>query len=499
MTETPDGGSPTDATPRPARATGTRASATRPSAASRRAAAEKADTPPSLAAPAASAAAASAPAAPASAAPVAAPHVAAPATAATGNPAAFTKKRPLAFGVAAAVVAAALVGGVSGAGATLLITANSGSGTTTTVTAQPSTVTVNDPANVSTVTAVAQKASNSVVTISVSDGNSGGTGSGVVLTGGYILTNTHVVTLEGATANPTISVQTSSGKLLDASLVGTDPIADLAVIKVGDTTGLTTATFANSDSLNVGDTAIAIGAPLGLSGTVTDGIISSLNRSISIASSAAPKGSGQDGQNGQNGQGSPTDPFNFWQFDMPGQNNTGSATSSSGTISLSVIQTDAAINPGNSGGALLDGDGNVIGINVAIASSGGTSGQSGNIGVGFAIPSNYAQRVASEIIANGAATHGLLGASVLDVTADTTQKATTVGALIHEVTAGGAADQAGLKAGDVVTAVNGVAIGSATDLTAQIRMLAAGARAKISYERGGTPGTVTVTLGSLQV
>jgi putative serine protease PepD len=485
MTEKPD-----------AEPTAKAAPASTPPAAARSAAAPRATARPTAASRRAAATQASAPAAATNAAPAAAPAAAPPAAstpplaAPSDTHVAPARKRPAALGIAAAVVAAALVGGVSGAGATLLLTGNTP--TTTTVTSQPSTVTVNNPATASTVTAVAQKASNSVVTISVTDGKSGGTGSGVVLKGGYILTNTHVVTLEGATANPTISVQTASGKLLDATLIGTDPIADLAVIQVKDASGLTTATFADSSALNVGDMAIAIGAPLGLSGTVTDGIISSLNRSISIASSAAPSP-------GTDAPTSPTDPFNFWQFDLPGQNNTGSAARSSGTISLSVIQTDAAINPGNSGGALLDASGNVIGINVAIASSGGGSGQSGNIGVGFAIPSNYAQRVASEIIANGVATHGLLGASVLDVTADSSQKATSVGALIHDVTAGGAADHAGLKAGDVITAVDGAAIGSATDLTAQIRMLAAGATAKITYERGGTPATVTVTLGSLQV
>jgi putative serine protease PepD len=492
MTETPETPEPGTAAKRAPRTTSARETSQRPTAASRRAAAAAEETTADTVTATPVAAALADEAAPAT--PHATPHANHRAEPTRSDTTPVTKKRSVPFGVAAAVVAAALVGGVSGAGATLLVTELRSGDDTAQISSSPTTVTVNNPDKATTVTAVAAKASNSVVTISVSGGSSGGTGSGVVLDGGYILTNTHVVTLDGATAKPTITVQTSSGKLLDATLVGTDPIADLAVIKVADASGLTVATFADSSNLNVGDTAIAIGAPLGLSGTVTDGIISSLNRSISIASSAAPETSPDDTTPPDSN--TPSDPFNFWQFDLPGQNGSGSATSSSATISLSVIQTDAAINPGNSGGALLNADGNVIGINVAIASAGSSSGQSGNIGVGFAIPANYAQRVAKEIIATGTATHGLLGASVLDVTADTTQKSDTVGALIHEVTVGGAADLAGLKAGDVITAVDGVSVGGSTDLTAQIRMLAAGSTAKLTYVRGGTTGQATVTLGT---
>jgi putative serine protease PepD len=331
------------------------------------------------------------------------------------------------------------------------------------------------------------------VTISVTSGDEGGTGSGVVLSkDGYILTNTHVVTLEGATANPTVQVQTSDGRLLDATIVGTDPIADLAVIKVKDVDDLVPATFADSSKLNVGDSAIAIGAPLGLAGTVTDGIVSSLNRSIQIASSAAPDSS-DDSDQGDQGE----TPFDFWQFNEDGSDATQS--SSSTTISLAVIQTDAAINPGNSGGALLDSDGNVIGINVAIASAGSsTSGQSGSIGVGFAIPSNLAKRIADEIIETGSATHGLLGASVLDVTEDEdSSDSGVVGAAIKEVVADGAADKAGLEVGDVITGVDGIHITGKTDLTAQVRALAAGSTATFTYVRDGKSAEVEVTLGTL--
>jgi putative serine protease PepD len=165
-------------------------------------------------------------------------------------------------------------------------------------------------------------------------------------------------------------------------------------------------------------------------------------------------------------------------------------------VSLAVIQTDAAINPGNSGGALLNAQGQVIGVNVAIASAGSSSsgGQTGNIGVGFAIPSNIAQRIAAELRTNKAATHGLLGATVGD--ADASTKSTVAGARIQSVTSGGAAAGAGLKAGDVVTNFNGVPIGSATDLTAQVRALPGGASAKLTYQRDGKDTTVTVKLGT---
>ncbi len=402
-------------------------------------------------------------------------------------------RRSAAVGVIAALAVGALVGGVSGAGVTLWATSmNAGSpvvGTTT-----PSTITVNDADDATLITAVAAKASPSVVTISVSSDSAGGTGSGVVLSAdGYVLTNTHVVTLDGAASDPTVSVKTNDGRLLTATIVGTDPISDLAVIKIDGVDDLQPAEFADSSKLNVGDTAIAIGAPLGLAGTVTNGIVSALNRSITIASSAVPEQGDQSEQMPQE-----ESPYDFWNFDIPGQQ-APSTPSASSTISLSVIQTDAAINPGNSGGALLDSDGKVIGINVAIASSGGNSSSAGNIGVGFAIPANLAQRIAQELMQSGKATHGLLGASVADVTEDENQKdSQVVGASIVELTQGGAAAASGLKVGDVITGFAGIPITGKTDLTAQVRSLAAGAKATVEYVRDGKPATVDVTLGTLQ-
>jgi putative serine protease PepD len=386
----------------------------------------------------------------------------------------------------AALAIGALVGGASGAGVTAMVVSSQSDGTPASQAEGPSTVVVNNTDSVNEITAVAAKASPSVVTIEVASGDSGGTGSGVILSeDGYVLTNTHVVTLDGATSDATIQVKASDGKLYSATLVGTDPVSDLAVIKITDASNLTPITWADSSELNVGDTAIAIGAPLGLSGTVTNGIVSALNRSITVASSAAP--TTPDETTPDEGDG------NYFNYDLPGTPDT-QATQSS--ISLSVIQTDAAINPGNSGGALLNSKGELIGINVAIANAGGdsTSSTAGNIGVGFSIPANLAKRVSDEIIKTGSASHGLLGASV---TSASSADSATAGALISEVSSGGAAQEAGLKAGDVVTNFNDVPITDATDLTAQVRTLAAGDSAELTYVRDGKSVTVTVTVGEL--
>ncbi|WP_253941353.1 S1C family serine protease [Microbacterium sp. SYP-A9085] len=392
--------------------------------------------------------------------------------------------------VASLLVAAALVGGAAGLGGTWA-GSNLWSVADSSPAAGPSVVTVNNTDSVTATTAIAAKVVPSVVTINVSAGSDGGTGSGVVLSkDGYVLTNTHVVTLDGQSATPRISVTTSDGHIYAAKIVGTDPVYDLAVIKLEGATDLAPVTWGDSGKLNVGDQTIAIGAPLGLSNTVTTGIVSALNRSIEIASSAAP-GSGGD-SNGDNGGQNGDSPF-FFDFGQGPQ-----TQRSSESIKIAVIQTDAPINPGNSGGALVDGQGRIVGINVAIASTGSTtsSSQSGSIGVGFSIPSDIAQRVAKEIIDTGAATHGLLGASVRD--ASSIQGATITGAAIVEVTAGGGADGAGLRAGDVVTAFNGVPVGSAVDLTAQVRAAAAGSKATVTYVRDGASHTTDVTLGTLK-
>jgi putative serine protease PepD len=400
-----------------------------------------------------------------------------------------------------ALVVGAVLGGASGAGvAAWAVSANNNSHSN--VTSGPQTVTINNKDDVNTTTAVAAKAGPSVVTINVTASDEGGTGSGVVLTSdGYILTNTHVVTLDGDSATGTIEVTTYDGRLFTAKVIGIDPVVDLAVIKLQNASGLQPIEFGDSSKINVGDKVVAIGAPLALPNTVTDGIVSAVNRSIQIASSAVPGSSSGDTTTPGDG----ATPYNFWNFgDGSGSGSGGSGSGNGSTsgqtadISLPVIQTDAAINPGNSGGALLDSDGKLIGINVAIASTGSTdtSTQSGSIGVGFAIPADLAKRISDEIVKSGKGTHGLLGASVTTATSD---KSSVVGALIADVTSGGGADKAGLKKGDVVTSFNGVPITDSTDLTAQVRTLAPGSSAKLVYVRGTGSTTVTVTLGTLSL
>ncbi|GAA5028434.1 trypsin-like peptidase domain-containing protein [Microbacterium fluvii] len=411
-------------------------------------------------------------------------------TAPTVTTAPAAEKKSGAGKVVGLLVAAALVGGAAGLGGAYA-GVNVFGQTTSTAASGPTTVTVNDTDSVNQTTAIAAKVVPSVVTISASSGSSGGTGSGVVLTSdGYVLTNTHVVTLDGATGSATISVTTSDGKVYDATVVGTDPTYDLAVIKLEGATDMTPIEWADSSALNVGDETVAVGAPLGLSNTVTTGIVSALNRSIEIASSAAPDSADSDSDSGQGGE-SGDSPF-FFDFG-DGQ----SQQSTSETIKIAVIQTDAAINPGNSGGALVDSEGKLIGINVAIASaSDSSSGQSGSIGVGFSIPSNIAKRVSDELIADGAATHGLLGANVMS--AASVEGTEITGAYIDEAVAGGAAAAAGLQKGDIITVFNGVPITDSVDLTAQVRAAAAGSEATLTYVRDGESHDATVTLGTLE-
>ncbi|MCC3267207.1 S1C family serine protease [Arthrobacter gengyunqii] len=379
------------------------------------------------------------------------------------------------------MVLAGLLGGGVAVGANALMDNDA----TPQSTGQAQTVVVNNDESVNAVTAAAVKASPSVVTIDVAASGSSGTGSGIILDNdGHILTNTHVVTLGGTASSPSIEVQTHDGRVFSATLVGTDPVSDLAVIKV-DATDLTPATLGDSDELNVGDTVIAIGAPLGLAGTVTDGIVSTLNRTISVQSSAAPE-SQSDGGTGQQDDG------NGFRF-APPDGSSQSQTTAQSSIYLDVIQTDAAINHGNSGGALVNTDGDVIGVNVAIASA---SEESGSIGVGFAVPMSYAERVANEIIADGSASHGFLGVSVTPAAASDSSSF-TVGAEVAENPASGTpAARAGLKQGDIITAVDGIPVTDAQSLTAAIRMQAAGSKVTIDYTSGGRTDSTDVTLGN---
>ena len=339
----------------------------------------------------------------------------------------------------------------------------------------PTPVIVNNTDQVNWVSAASLAALPSVVTINVESTASGGSGSGVFLSAdGYILTNAHVVTLDGKAGEPTVEVQTFDKRTYSAKIVGRDPLNDLAVIKIDAPISFTPMKFADSDAINVGDPVVAIGAPLGLSASVTAGVVSALNRTIRVANSSVPD---------ENGSG-----LQLW-------NGSGTAP-----VSLRVIQTDAAINPGNSGGALVNSKGELIGINVAIASTGSSgSGQSGNIGVGFSIPSNVAHRVADEIIKTGKASHALLGAMVSDQPFNAKSTSSfSIGALIREVTAGGPAEKAGLKVGDLVTKFNGQAILDAGELTSAVRWEPAEATATIEFVRDGKTQTMTLTLGTLK-
>lgn len=351
---------------------------------------------------------------------------------------------------------------------------------------------VNDTDSVTEITGAAAKASPSVVTISSSDGQSAGSGSGIILDKeGHILTNTHVVTMDGQSSDPSIEVQLSDGTVTTAEVVGTDPLSDLAVIKI-DHDGLVPAELGSSSDLNVGETAIAIGAPLGLSGTVTDGIISTTDRTIAVASSAVPEtpDEGESSEEDQGGGGWQDFFFDYGQ----GDSSQGQAES----VFLNVIQTDASINPGNSGGALVDVDGKVVGINVAIASaSGEESAGAGSIGVGFAIPIDHAERIAQEIIDTGEATHGYLGAGVSAAAADDGDSQTfSEGALVRSVEDGSPADDAGLREGDIIRSFNGHTTLDADELTAAVREVPAGGKGELVYERDGKEQTVEVTVGN---
>lgn len=330
-------------------------------------------------------------------------------------------------------------------------------------------VVINNPSSVNWVSAAAAKGLPSVVTLSVSGRTASGTGSGVVLTNdGYILTNAHVVTMNGQTEGVRIEIKTSAGKIFRAKIVGTDPTNDLAVIKASGS-GFSPIEFADSALVNVGDFAVAIGAPLGYDATVTSGVISAKNRTISVESAEAPDDGGSSLQ--------------LWQDqDVP-------------PVNLNVIQTDAAINPGNSGGALVNDKGQLIGVNVAIASSGSISGEAGNIGVGFAIPSNVAKRVSDQIIKTGTVTHGLLGAIVNDAKFSDAAASFSVGAQIQGLAPGGPAEKAGLKEGDVIIECEGKAIDGAKTLTAAIRSNPAFAKVSLKVLRDGSEFMVTVTLG----
>ncbi|MGB3699079.1 MAG: trypsin-like peptidase domain-containing protein [Gordonia sp. (in: high G+C Gram-positive bacteria)] len=352
--------------------------------------------------------------------------------------------------LAGAAVVAVLAGGVGGLlGVTLTDRADTGSSSS--VVASGPTMTEQPAAAPGSVQNVAAQVLPSVVSITVQVGRQTGSGSGIVLTDdGVILTNNHVISAGGNQPADKILVSFNDGSRAPARVIGTDPTSDIAVIQA-DKKGLKPITIGSSSNLKVGQEVIAIGSPLGLDGTVTTGIISSLNRPVST--------SGADG---------------------------------SVESVMDAIQTDAAINPGNSGGALVNANGALIGVNSAIATvNGGGAEQSGSIGLGFAIPVDQAMRIANELRKDGRATQASLGVNVRP-SADLTQP----GALVVSVVDGGAAMQAGIPKDALITQVNDRKIASADALVAAIRSHAPGDSVKITYVIGGQTKTADVKLGS---
>ena len=296
------------------------------------------------------------------------------------------------------------------------------------------------------VAAVAAKVIPAVVSIEVRTGDTGDTGSGVVIDGkGYVLTNNHVISLAATDKSAQLTVVFSDGRRVAAAVVGRDPESDLAVVKA-NVEGVTVATLGDSSKVLVGDSVIAVGSPLGLAGTVTTGIVSAKDRPVRLA---------------------------------------GGETDTNAVID--ALQTDAAINPGNSGGALVDVTGAVIGINSAIRTLGGDA--TGSIGLGFAIPIDYAKSVAEQLIRNGKVVHSTIG-----VNAKSATNGTTDGAQVQNVVDGGAAAKAGVQEGDVIVKVGNRSVGNADELIVAVQAHKPGESVPVVLTRSGKQLTVQVVL-----
>ena len=312
-------------------------------------------------------------------------------------------------------------------------------------------------------TDVAAAVSPAVVTIQAQGASSGGTGSGVVYDAqGDIVTNYHVIS--SALGGGQIQVTLADGRLYTASIVGHDKTTDLAVIRLDNPpSDLTVARFATSANLQVGAPVMAIGAPLGLSNTVTTGIVSALNRPVEV--SMDESATSEDG-----------------------------AQASSDLVVTNAIQIDASINPGNSGGPLFDASGAVIGINSSIKSLASSSdGQAGSIGLGFAIPSDLVVSVADQLIASGSASHGMLGVTVKAATT-TVGSDTYVGAQVQEVSSGSGAAAAGIRSGDVIVKVEGQEVTSPKQLIGYVRRYKAGDTIAMTIVRDGATQDVSVRI-----
>ena len=311
-------------------------------------------------------------------------------------------------------------------------------------------------------TDVAAAVSPAVVTIQTQGASSGGTGSGVIYDAqGDIVTNYHVIA--SVLGGGQIQVTLADGRLYSAVVVGHDKTTDLAVIRLENPpSDLTVARFASSANLEVGAPVMAIGAPLGLSNTVTTGIVSALNRPVEV--SVDEDSSSQDSQ------------------------------ASSDLVVTNAIQIDASINPGNSGGPLFDTSGAVIGINSSIKSLATSSdGQAGSIGLGFAIPSDLVVSVADQLIASGTASHGMLGVTVKAATT-TVGSDTYVGAEVQDVSAGSGASAAGIRAGDVIVKVEGQEVTSPKQLIGYVRRYKAGDTVTMTIVRDGQTQDVSVRI-----
>ena len=310
-----------------------------------------------------------------------------------------------------------------------------------------STSTIERP--VGSVAEIAQRVLPSVVSIEARSSDGGATGSGFVIdSSGYILTNNHVIAAS-VTSGGKITVRLNDGASFDAKVVGRDSAYDLAVLKIIGAS-LKALQFGDSDKVAVGDSVIAIGSPLGLTGTVTLGIISAKDRAVTAGESEAEN-----------------------SF-------------------INALQTDAAINPGNSGGPLVDATGAVIGVNSAIASLGSSlNSQSGSIGLGFAIPINQARKTADQLIKNGKATYPVMGVSVdMNFSGNGALIAKTDQAILP----GGPAAKAGLKSGDIITAIQGRPITSPEELIVAIRAQNVGDLITVTYKRGDVSKTISLTL-----
>jgi putative serine protease PepD len=307
------------------------------------------------------------------------------------------------------------------------------------------------------VTSVADHVIPSVVTISARGSGGGGTGSGeVIRSDGYILTNNHVIAV--AANGGSVDVLFADGQSAPATITGRDPQTDLAVLKVDTSIKLKVIALGESSSVRVGQPTVVIGAPLGLSGTVTSGIVSALDRTIEV----------------------------------PAEND-------SSALLVSAVQTDASINPGNSGGAMVNCAGQLIGVPTAGATVPSPSGESsgGSIGLGFAIPVDLAKTISDEIIATGRVTHAFFGLATLPIPpAAAAQAGLPEGLYVQAVTAGGPAATAGLKPGDVITKINGEPATSNIQLQELTLTKKPGDTVPIEYSRNGKSASTTVTLGA---